>query len=113
VQVGSFGFYRPNQAADGFDAEILIQSLSKQLRREVPEPTCQASREPPDMSAAPGSAFMEAAGQLLQATSGLWSERAQMRMEATEGLERERLKQRFHAKENASAQHASMRAGGA
>jgi hypothetical protein len=100
VQMGSFGFYRPNRAADGFDVEVLIQSMSKRSK--------SVSLDVGYKAAAPSENFWERAEQLLQAA---WGGCAQLPGQAL--LEPERLKERLRTKEAARAKDATSRVGGA
>lgn len=103
VQMGSFGFYKPNPAAIGFDVEAVVQSLSKSGVKD-------ADTDAPTKVAA-GAAWWEAAGQLLEAAGDFWSGRSQVPQ--VEAPEPEQLKQRLRAKEAARARNASSRIGGA
>lgn len=107
VQMGSFGFYRPNRAADGFDADVLMQSFSKNAAG------AQTGRGAKD-DAAPGISLWEAAGHWLEAAGVLWAGCSQFPEEDTVMLEPAPLRrEQLQSKVTGRAKYASSRAGGA
>ncbi|CAK0820735.1 unnamed protein product [Prorocentrum cordatum] len=105
VQMGSFGFYRPNRAADSFDVEVLIQSIGRRSKG--------AGLGVGSKAAAPAENLWERAEQLVQAAGNLWGGCAQLPGQRAASLEPERLGERLRTKEAARAHDATFRVGGA